>query len=52
MTATAIDVDQSNLNQRAAVTQASSYCENEKASSNDDRSGEGELGKVWRPEDA
>jgi len=52
MATTSIDVEQSGLNKRPVVTRSSSYYENEKATSNDNRSGEDELGKAWQPEDA
>ncbi|KAF9652330.1 OPT superfamily oligopeptide transporter [Thelephora ganbajun] len=53
MASTAIDVEQSSLNQRAVGAQPSLDYENEKTGFNDGQSSSEEKpGKVWRPEDA
>ena len=53
MASTAIDVEQTSLNQRSVLARVSSDYESEKAVYNDARfSGEGESEKVWQPEDA
>lgn len=53
MASTAVDVEQSSLNQRVVVTQASSNYESEKAAYDDSNSSsEDKPEKVWQPEDA
>ena len=53
MASTAIDVEQSSLNQRPVVAQTSSGFESEKAGFDDGQSFSEETPeKVWQPEDA